>query len=323
MTFNTSNAVFYMIDDQGYQGTCWPNGPDTVVTASHMVWDGGAGGVGGRKRTGIRIIPGNNPGLGVFTVADLRYNAVNDYQDQENFAQMPNDFAVIRLNAPHGQGWWGIDPTMGPPGSLYTSAGFPAQNFNGQLAVQQNVRFTLSQPTGGVQALPETIEGPGSSGGPTYLNDGVWNVVSIYVCQQNGVEYQCQLTPTTEAQIEQWMAQMGRSSFAQRCYYALLGRAPDMDGLQNWSATLLAQGLSAVAFGFVYSPEFIGGNPDISNDDFVTKLYTAFFNRAPDPTGFLDWTNALNNNLLKKEDVAAQFAESTEAINTCGRYGQA
>ena len=72
------------------------------------------------------------------------------------------------------------------------------------------------------------------------------------------------------------------------------------------------------AYGFVFSPEFIGKNP--SNEDFVNYMYAAFFGREADEAGFNAWVDTLNNG-GSYEDVFAGFSGSAEFANLCASYG--
>jgi len=70
--------------------------------------------------------------------------------------------------------------------------------------------------------------------------------------------------------------------FVTRFYNLCLDREPDSTGLNGWVSALLdgSQTGSDVAYGFVFSNEFI--NKSTTNEDYLTVLYKAFFNRNPD-----------------------------------------
>jgi len=73
-----------------------------------------------------------------------------------------------------------------------------------------------------------------------------------------------------------------------------------------------------VANGFIFSPEFVSRNT--SNEEFVTILYRAFFNREPDPGGYAGWVNYLYSG-ASREDVLNGFIYSVEFENLCSNYG--
>ncbi len=112
----------------------------------------------------------------------------------------------------------------------------------------------------------------------------------------------------------------GVKAFVSRMYDVCLGREPDELGLNGWTDQLVnreATGCS-VAYGFVFSPEFIGMNP--SNSEFVNCMYAAFFGREADSEGFKYWVDFLDNG-VDKEEVFAGFANSQEFSNLCKKYG--
>jgi len=108
--------------------------------------------------------------------------------------------------------------------------------------------------------------------------------------------------------------------FVTRFYQQCLSRDPDASGLNGWTNALLNGTLtgSDVATSFIFSDEFI--NRYTTNEDFVTILYRAFFNREPDSAGYSGWLNALYDG-TSRSDVLNGFTSSQEFINLCGNYG--
>lgn len=110
--------------------------------------------------------------------------------------------------------------------------------------------------------------------------------------------------------------------FVANLYIVILNRQADSGGLQAWTNYMndvYAQGqtqfLSAAqttVAGFFGSQEYINRNR--SNSDYVTDLYWAYLNRAPDQSGLNAWTNALNNGATR-DSVLQGFAQSTEFAN--------
>ena len=109
-------------------------------------------------------------------------------------------------------------------------------------------------------------------------------------------------------------------AFVTRFYQLCLLRDPDSAGLNGWVAALLdgSQTGSDVAYGFVFSPEFL--NKNTANEEYLTVLYEAFFNRLPDLAGRQGWLDTLNSG-TDRVDVLDGFIYAQEFANLCGEYG--
>jgi len=109
-------------------------------------------------------------------------------------------------------------------------------------------------------------------------------------------------------------------AFVTRFYQQCLSRNPDVSGLNGWVNALWYGWLSGsdVANGFIFSQEFIGRNT--SNEDFLTILYRAFFNREPDPSGYAGWLNYLYSGASRQAALNG-FINSVEFSNLCAFYG--
>lgn len=108
--------------------------------------------------------------------------------------------------------------------------------------------------------------------------------------------------------------------FVERLYTIVLGRKSDPTGKQSW-VHLLKEGLigaSTVMHGFFFSPEFMSKN--VSDGDYVTKLYKAALNREPDKIGFDSWCSKLKNG-VSRELVFNGFVDSPEFMRLCNQYG--
>jgi hypothetical protein len=108
--------------------------------------------------------------------------------------------------------------------------------------------------------------------------------------------------------------------FVRRFYSKVLGREADTAGLIYWIdelSTAVRAG-SDVARGFIFSQEFT--NMNTSDSEFVTILYEAFFNRAPDAGGFSNWMQHLADG-SSREEVLDGFLYSAEFGNLCKSYG--
>ncbi len=107
--------------------------------------------------------------------------------------------------------------------------------------------------------------------------------------------------------------------FVYRMYTTLLNRTPDAGGFASWKEGLTNKSkLGAdIGWGFAESAEFIDRN--LSDNEFVDAMYTAFFARHADEEGKTIWMNLLANG-CSREYVYAGFANSVEFANLCGRY---
>ncbi|MEO5614804.1 MAG: DUF4214 domain-containing protein, partial [Cypionkella sp.] len=95
---------------------------------------------------------------------------------------------------------------------------------------------------------------------------------------------------------------------------AVLDRAPDPVGLNNWTNRIAsgATSLQQAANSFVTSVEFQKTYGATSNETFVTLLYDHVLHRTPDSNGFAAWTEALNTGRLSRAAVVTGFSESAE-----------
>ena len=108
-------------------------------------------------------------------------------------------------------------------------------------------------------------------------------------------------------------------SFVERFYQTVLNRHSDIGGLNSWTDQLISgkKAGADIARGFIFSPEFI--NRNTTNDEYITILYKAFFNREPDIGGFNNWKNELNSG-KSRDFILNGFLFSTEFSNLCKVY---
>ncbi len=109
-------------------------------------------------------------------------------------------------------------------------------------------------------------------------------------------------------------------SFVTRFYVQCLGRQPDTGGLNEWVGRLMNGSKTGadVAEGFVFSKEFLAR--EHSDEEFVTILYRAFFNREPDTNGYNAWLERLAGGMTRKS-VLDGFLKSKEFSKLCSDYG--
>jgi Domain of unknown function (DUF4214) len=95
-------------------------------------------------------------------------------------------------------------------------------------------------------------------------------------------------------------------------YQYFLARATDQDGLNYWVGQLQSGVDEATVMeDFLLSPEYTGKN---NNAAFVNTMYYSILGRAADMNGFNYWTGQLNGNSVTRQQVAAAFIRSDEAV---------
>jgi Ca2+-binding RTX toxin-like protein len=106
----------------------------------------------------------------------------------------------------------------------------------------------------------------------------------------------------------------GTAGQAYRIYEAVLGRAPDLEGLGYWINDMdNGASLVTVAKGFIESSEFIdkfGADP--SNETYINLLYNNILEREPDVEGLNYWLSKMEKGIDSPEVVLASFSEGYE-----------
>jgi Ca2+-binding RTX toxin-like protein len=101
---------------------------------------------------------------------------------------------------------------------------------------------------------------------------------------------------------------------AYRIYEAVLGRAPDLEGLGYWINDMdNGVSLTTIAQGFIASLEFqgkYGANP--SYETYINLLYNNILERDPDPDGLNYWVSNMQNDVDTPAAVLASFSEGFE-----------
>ena len=110
-------------------------------------------------------------------------------------------------------------------------------------------------------------------------------------------------------------------TFIDRLYSVVLDRDPDESGREFWLNKLKSGEMTAsdVARAFLTSDEFV--NRNLSNEEFLTVLYRALFDREPDPDGFAFWLRKFATR--SRVGIINGFLLSEEWANLCKKYGMA
>ncbi|MCR4650017.1 MAG: DUF4214 domain-containing protein [Lachnospiraceae bacterium] len=108
--------------------------------------------------------------------------------------------------------------------------------------------------------------------------------------------------------------------FVERFYTTILDRPAEVAGLNDWTNRLISKQATGadVAAGFINSGEF--QKKKMNDEEYVTRLYRAFFDREPDQEGYNNWLRELKNGKTR-DDVLRGFINSPEFNNLCKKYG--
>lgn len=111
----------------------------------------------------------------------------------------------------------------------------------------------------------------------------------------------------------------GVDGFAKRLYTCALNREFDRKGEEYW-ANALRHGTTGadVARGFLFSPEV--ENANLSNDEFVIRVYLTLLDRVPADNEVAYWSGLLNQG-NSRTVVFDGFINSQEWANVCLSYG--
>jgi V8-like Glu-specific endopeptidase len=178
--------------------------PDEVLTAAHVVWQSDIG-----AASNIVVTPAYNYGSAPFGTAigvSCHYMPIQDSGDMSTLDQSQIDYAVIHLSTPFNNlGTMGLESNF--TGGPVNVTGYPAAA-NGDmsdsiLSCTKDPNYSLLDGN-----LYGTAIGPGSSGGPVWVNgSGGPYVVGTVSSGSNGTGYFTQMTTSEFNQVLAWVAQ--------------------------------------------------------------------------------------------------------------------
>ncbi|MGN0249325.1 MAG: DUF4214 domain-containing protein, partial [Lachnospiraceae bacterium] len=102
----------------------------------------------------------------------------------------------------------------------------------------------------------------------------------------------------------------------------MLGRKFEEKGIEYWCKEYLTGKVTIeniATNGFLHSQEFT--NLNLSNEEFVIRMYQTFLNREPDEAGYKDWIGKLNSGEKTRDDLVYGFSLSQEFANLKKSYG--
>ena len=137
------------------------------------------------------------------------------------------------------------------------------------------------------------------------------------ICKKYGIEPGTVDVPSVEAENAK---RIKIEAFVKRCYYIILSRLPDEEGLKGWSDALEGKTAAAAQIidGFVRSPEYI--NRSLTSEQSVTILYKTMLDRDPDEGGKAGWVDALSKGYTLQHIING-FCGSAEFTKICSDYG--
>jgi len=98
-----------------------------------------------------------------------------------------------------------------------------------------------------------------------------------------------------------------------RLYKAYYKRWPDAGGYDFWIRKMNnGSSLASVSDFFARSSEFNRNYGSLSNEQFVTLVYTNVLGRVGDQAGYNFWVKRLNDKKITRGGLMAQFSESSE-----------
>ena len=114
----------------------------------------------------------------------------------------------------------------------------------------------------------------------------------------------------------------GATGYVARLYTKMLGRKFEENGIEYWCKEYLTGKVTIeniATNGFLHSQEFT--NLNLSDEEFVTRMYQTFLNREPDEAGYKDWVGKLKSGQKTRDDLVYGFSLSQEFSNLKKSYG--
>ncbi len=114
------------------------------------------------------------------------------------------------------------------------------------------------------------------------------------------------------------------TKFVARCYSEFLGRGGDPEGIEAWCKALITKENTpkeVASVGFIASGEF--QERVLTDEEYVTLLYSAFLGREADPAGLEAWVNTLVTGEHDRETILDGFVDSVEFAEILTEFGLA
>ncbi|HIJ61851.1 MAG TPA: DUF4214 domain-containing protein, partial [Rhodospirillaceae bacterium] len=154
-------------------------------------------------------------------------------------------------------------------------------------------------------------------------NGGATNGQTITVTGASAVVFNANNSATTGVFNQFMVIATGGDAAIAKMYQSVLGRLPDLPGLEAWEHQFDAglMSLAQISQAFLVSNEFtsrFGAVTGMGDSQFITQMYTKGLGRAGETSGFNTWLNSLATNettgatLAARGQVALGFATSSE-----------
>ena len=157
-----------------------------------------------------------------------------------------------------------------------------------------------------------------------YLDKGVTRQF-VYQGFANSVEFGnlCSRYGVTQGSFQSSSAldkNLGVTAFVTRMYTVCLKRSGKEAERADWAERLLNQNFTGkdIIYGFFESEEL--NKKNLSNREFVTRVYQTVFDREPDQSGYSLWVGYLDRGVSRRE-VLNGFIYSEEFTKLCNRFG--
>ena len=229
--------------------------------------------------------------------------------------------ALGRSSDPNGQAAWTNTLTSGENTGADVARGFlySSEFLNRDVSDEDFVRvlyrtfFDREGEEAGVNSWVAALAGGASKEDiiEGFINSTEW----ANLCLRYGIPSGGAGVPNIEVEPNQQTI-----DFCTRLYTTCLNREADPDGLMAWARQLANRrdSGSGAARGFFFSNEFI--NQNVSNGEYVIRLYRTFMGREPDESGYNAWVAQLNEG-VSRDTVFEGFAQSPEFTRICAGYG--
>ncbi len=154
-----------------------------------------------------------------------------------------------------------------------------------------------------------------ASGKVTAVGAGTATITAT-AADGSGVSASCKVTVTQTMSEQEKQVR----AFVERMYTIVLGRAAEAQGLDDWSARLMAKEIDGATLVdmFVNSDEFI--NRNTSDEEYIKILYRAVLGREADADGLKMWKDMLADDWTR-DYILDGLVLSVEFKNICDSYG--